>query len=148
MDIREIMERIPHRYPMILLDRVVELEPGQRGVGIKCVSIGEPYFQGHFPKFPIVPGVLIIESLAQLAAVIFSEPPAKNGEWERKSEPTEEDRPGYLAQVNMRYRQPVKPGDVMRLEIELIKRMGRTCKVKARVTVEDQIVAQGEMTFA
>ena len=148
MNAKEIMERIPHRFPMLLIDRVIEIEPGQKGIGIKCVTINEPYFAGHFPQFPIVPGVLIIESLAQLAAVVLAEIPPTGMEKEQKTEPSKEDRPGYLAQVNMRYRQPVKPGDVMRLEIELIKRMGRTCKVKATATVEDQIVAQGEMTFA
>ncbi|MCK4258401.1 MAG: 3-hydroxyacyl-ACP dehydratase FabZ [Halanaerobiales bacterium] len=137
IDVREIIARIPHRFPMLLIDRVLEIEPGQRGVGIKCVSINEPYFQGHFQDYPIVPGVLITESLAQLAAVVFSEDNNSN-----------EDRPGFLAQVNMRYRQPVKPGDVMKLEISLIKKMGRCCKVKAIASVDDKIVANGEMTFS
>lgn len=172
LDAKQIMEKIPHRFPMLLIDRVLELEPGQRGVGIKCVTINEPYFQGHFAEYPIVPGVLIIESLAQLAAVVFAgeaagarpeteaalvqttpaetTPPATPEQsagiqdmWQ-----TQKDRPGYLAQVEMRYRQPVLPGDVLHLEINLIKKMGRTAKVKAEARVDGKIVAQGEMTFA
>lgn len=152
IEVREIMQRIPHRFPMLLIDKVIELEPQQRGVGIKNVTINEPYFQGHFSEFPIVPGVLIIESLAQLAAVVFSKPPVTEEGVEtadqRSRYNSKEDRPGYLADVKMRYREPVKPGDVIRLEVSLIKRMGHTSKVKAIAYVDDKIAAQGELTFA
>lgn len=134
---KEIMEIIPHRYPFLLIDTIEELEPGVRAVGKKCVSMNEPYFQGHFPGNPVMPGVLIIEALAQVGAVaILSQP-----EWKGRT--------AYFAGIDgVKFKQKVVPGDVLTLEMEIIKVKGPVGVGKAVATVDGKIAARGELTFA
>ncbi len=131
-DIQKILELLPHRYPFLLVDRIVELEPRKRIVGLKCVSVNEPYFQGHFPGVPVMPGVLIIEALAQTAAVlVLHEVP------ERK------ERLVYFTGIDeARFRRPVGPGDVLRLEIDVLQLRPRAAKMKAIAKVGTEIVAE------
>ncbi len=110
---REIMDLIPHRYPFLLIDTIEELEPGVRALGKKCVSVNEPYFQGHFPENPVMPGVLIMEALAQVGAVAILSCP----EWKGHT--------AYFAGIDKaKFRQKVVPGDVLSLETEIIKMKG------------------------
>ena len=110
LNITEIMNVIPHRYPFLLIDAIEELEPGVRAVGKKCVSANEPYFQGHFPGNPVMPGVLIIEALAQVGAVAMLSLPEMKG------------KTAYFAGMDKaRFRQKVLPGDVLRLETSIIR---------------------------
>lgn len=134
---KEIMEIIPHRYPFLLIDTIEELEPGVRAVGKKCVSMNEPFFQGHFPGNPVMPGVLIIEALAQVGAVaILSQP-----EWKGRT--------AYFAGIDgVKFKQKVVPGDVLTLEMEIIKVKGPVGVGKAVATVDGRIAARGELTFA
>lgn len=134
---KEIMEIIPHRYPFLLIDTIEELEPGVRAVGKKCVSMNEPFFQGHFPGNPVMPGVLIIEALAQVGAVaILSQP-----EWKGRT--------AYFAGIDgVKFKQKVVPGDVLTLEMEIIKVKGPVGVGKAVAAVDGRIAARGELTFA
>lgn len=133
----EIQNIIPHRYPFLLIDKVEEVEPGKRAVAIKNVSINEPFFQGHFPGNPIMPGVLIVEALAQTACVaglLLEENKGKLGV--------------FTGIESMKFRRQVVPGDVLRLEAEfLVFKMGMG-KAKVTATVDGQIAAQGEIKFA
>ena len=134
---REIMEIIPHRQPFLLIDTIEELEPGVRAVGKKCVSYNEPYFAGHFPGEPVMPGVLQIEALAQVGAVaILSQPEFKG-------------RTAYFAAINSaKFKQKVVPGDVLRLETEIVKIKGPIGIGAAKAYVDDKLVVQAELTFA
>ena len=134
---KEIMEIIPHRYPFLLIDTIEELQPGVRALGKKCVSMNEPYFQGHFPGNPVMPGVLIIEALAQVGAVaILSRP-----EWKGRT--------AYFAGIDKaKCRQKVLPGDVLMLEMEIIKVKGPVGVGKATATVNGKVAATAELTFA
>lgn len=134
---KEIMDIIPHRYPFLLIDTIEELEPGVRAVGKKCVSVNEPFFQGHFPGNPVMPGVLIMEALAQVGAVaILSQP-----EWKGRT--------AYFAGIDKaRFRRKVFPGDVLFLEMEIIKVKGPVGVGKAVAKVDGQVAAQAELTFA
>jgi 3-hydroxyacyl-[acyl-carrier-protein] dehydratase len=133
----EIEAIIPHRFPFLLVDRIVELEEGSRAVGIKAVSANEPYFQGHFPGYPVMPGVLIVEALAQVGAVALLKLPANRG------------RIAFFAGIDgLRFRKQVFPGDTLRLEVQLTKMRGPVGKGTARATVNGELVAEGELTFA
>ena len=134
---KEIMDIIPHRYPFLLIDSIEELEPGVRAVGRKCVTMNEPYFQGHFPGNPVMPGVLIIEALAQVGAVaILSQP-----EWKGRT--------AYFAGIDKaKSRQKVMPGDVLHLETTIYKVKGPVGVGKAVAAVNGKIAAQAELTFA
>ena len=134
---KEIMEIIPHRYPFLLIDTIEELEPGVRGVGRKCVSMNEPFFQGHFPGNPVMPGVLIIEALAQVGAVaLLSQPEWKGGT-------------AYFAGIDKaRFRQKVVPGDVLTLETVILKVKGPVGVGKAVAAVNGKVAAEAELTFA
>lgn len=134
---KEIMEIIPHRYPFLLIDTIEELKPGVRALGKKCVSMNEPYFQGHFPGNPVMPGVLIIEALAQVGAVaILSQP-----EWKGRT--------AYFTGIDKaKFRQKVLPGDVLMLEMEIIKVKGPVGVGKATATVNGKVAATAELTFA
>jgi UDP-3-O-[3-hydroxymyristoyl] N-acetylglucosamine deacetylase / 3-hydroxyacyl-[acyl-carrier-protein] dehydratase len=135
LDIGRILEVIPHRYPFLLVDRILELEPRRRVVGIKNVTINEPFFQGHFPGHPIMPGVLIIEAMAQVGGMLLME--------ELQSR---EDKVVYfMALDNVKFRRPVLPGDQIRSEVEMIQLRGRTCRLKGVAFVEGQVVAEAEM---
>ena len=137
LNIKEIQEIIPHRYPFLLIDKIEELEPGVRAVGFKNVTMNEYFFQGHFPQEPVMPGVLIIEALAQVGAVSVLSLAENKG------------KIAYFAGINnAKFRQKVVPGDVLRLEIEIIKRKGPIGIGKAIATVEGKKVAEAELTFA
>lgn len=133
----EIMEILPHRYPFLLIDTIEELEPGVRALGKKCVSVNEPYFQGHFPGNPVMPGVLIMEALAQVGAVaILSQP-----EWKGRT--------AYFAGIDKaRFRKKVVPGDVLILEMTVVKVKGPIGVGKATASVDGKVVAEAELTFA
>ena len=137
MDIQAIQKILPHRYPFLLVDRVLELENNVRGVAIKNVSMNEPFFQGHFPDMPVMPGVLIVESLAQLSGIVASDD-ALGGE-----------RTGFFAAINhARFRQPVVPGDQLRLEADILKRKSGVVKVSCRATVDGAPVCEAELTIS
>lgn len=134
---KEIMEIIPHRQPFLLIDTIEELEPGKRAVGKKCVSMGESYFGGHFPGNPVMPGVLIIEALAQVGAVAMLDLPEMKG------------KTAYFAGIDKaRFRKKVVPGDVLMLETEIVKVKGPIGVGKAQAFVEGKKVAEAELTFA
>lgn len=134
---KEIMDIIPHRYPFLMLDSIEELEPGVRALGKKCVSVNEPYFQGHFPGNPVMPGVLIIEALAQVGAVALLSQP----EWKGRT--------AYFAGIDKaRFRQKVVPGDVLTLETVILKVKGPVGVGKAVAAVNGKVAAEAELTFA
>lgn len=134
---KEIMEIIPHRQPMLLIDTMEELESGKRGVGKKCVSYNEPYFAGHFPGEPVMPGVLIIEALAQVGAVVILSCPEFKG------------KTAYFGAINSaKFKKKVVPGDVLLLEVEMIKQKGPIGIGKATATVDGKVAVIAELTFA
>ena len=131
------MEIIPHRQPMLLIDTMEELEPGVRGIGKKCVSFNEPYFAGHFPQEPVMPGVVMIEALAQVGAVIMLSCPEYKG------------KTAYFGAINnAKFRRKVVPGDVLMLEVEMIRKKGSIGIGKATATVEGKVAVSTELTFA
>lgn len=137
LTIEQIMEIIPHRPPFLLIDRILELEPGVRAVGLKQVTINEPFFQGHFPGQPIMPGVLQIEALAQVGAVALLSQPQYKG------------KIALFARIDgTRFRKPVTPGDSLRLEVTLDKMRGPVGKGKAVASIDGTVVTEGEFTFA
>lgn len=134
---KEIMEIIPHRQPMLLIDTIEELEPGKRGVGKKCVSFNEPYFAGHFPNEPVIPGVLTIEALAQVGAVVILSCPEFKG------------KTAYFAAIdNAKFRRKIQPGDVLMLEVEMIKQKGPIGIGRATATVDGKTAVSAQLTFA
>jgi 3-hydroxyacyl-[acyl-carrier-protein] dehydratase len=137
LDAGQIQALIPHRYPFLLVDRIVELEPGKRAVGIKNVSIGEPFFQGHFPNYPLMPGVLIVEALAQTGAVLVLSDPAHTGRI-----------PLFAGIDNCRFRHQVRPGDTLRLEMEVTGVRGPIGRGHARAFVGETLVCEADLTFA
>ena len=137
MDIGRIMDVLPHRYPFLLVDRIVEVEGQQRIVGIKNVTINEPFFQGHFPGHPIMPGVLIIEAMAQVGGMLLM------GYFEGQNV---EDKVVYFMSLdNVKFRRPVVPGDQIRFELEMVQFRGKTCKMKGVGYVDGQVVAEADM---
>lgn len=137
----EIRNIIPHRYPFLLVDRIIELEPGIKAVGIKNVTANEPFFQGHFPEYPIMPGVLIVEALAQTAGIAANADAAKAEGGEPKL--------GVFASIDeMKFKKQVTPGDTLRLEAEIISSKMGVVKAKVRATVDDKVAAEGEIRFA
>ncbi len=137
LEAREIQQVIPHRWPFLLIDRIVELWPGEGAVGIKNVTSTEFCFQGHFPDYPIFPGVLIVEALAQVGAVAVLSVPENKGKIVL-----------FAGIDRLRFRRPVFPGDTLRLEVKFTKMRGSIGKGTAKATVEDKTVAEGELTFA
>jgi 3-hydroxyacyl-[acyl-carrier-protein] dehydratase len=135
IDIREILHRIPHRYPFLLIDRAEDYRPSESIVGIKCVTFNEDFFQGHFPGNPVMPGVLIVEALAQTGAVLMSK--SLDVDVEGKAIM-------FMGIDEARFRQPVRPGDVLRMHVEVIKARGDVFKFKGRAMVGDKLVAQAE----
>ena len=135
IDISEILARIPHRYPFLLVDRAEDYRASQSIVGIKCVTFNEPFFQGHFPEFPVMPGVLIVEALAQTGAVLMS-----------KS--LDVDVAGktilFMSVDNCRFRHPVRPGDVVRMPVEVVRARGDVFKFRGRALVGDKLAAEAE----
>jgi 3-hydroxyacyl-[acyl-carrier-protein] dehydratase len=135
IEISEILARIPHRYPFLLVDRAEGYRPHESIVGIKCVTFNEPFFQGHFPGNPVMPGVLIIEALAQTGAVLMSK--SLDVDVEGKTIM-------FMSVDEARFRQPVRPGDVLRMNVEVIKHRGDIFKFKGRAMVGEKLVAQAE----
>ncbi|MCR1900189.1 3-hydroxyacyl-ACP dehydratase FabZ [Irregularibacter muris] len=133
----DIQKILPHRYPFLLVDRIVEIEEGKRAVGIKNVTINEPFFQGHFPGNPIMPGVLIVEAMAQVGATCIL---------------VQEEYRGKLAVFTgidkLRFKKQVTPGDVLKMEVELIAMRRGIGKATAVATVDGEIAAKGELMFA
>jgi 3-hydroxyacyl-[acyl-carrier-protein] dehydratase len=137
LDVTQIKEIIPHRYPFLLVDKILEVEEGVKAVGIKNVTANEEFFNGHFPDYPVMPGVLIVEALAQVGAVAML---------------IKEDNRGRLAFFagidGCRFKRQVKPGDQLRLEVEIIRLRGPIGKGKAVATVDGEIACEAEITFA
>ena len=131
-----IRKAIPHRYPFLLVDKVEVLEEDKRGVGTKMVTINEPFFQGHFPEQPVMPGVLILEALAQTACAML----LSKGGYENKLA-------FFMGIDGAKFRSPVLPGSVLKLHIEVL-RLGRAGKFRGEATVEGKLAAEAEMTFA
>ena len=143
LDITGILERLPHRYPMLLIDRVVEMEPGQRIVALKNVSINEPFFQGHFPGNPVMPGVLITEAMAQ-AAALFSFADGGNGQGAETARTVY-----YLVGIDKaRFRSPVVPGDQLRIEVNALRLSRLMCRYRGVATVDGKEVAEAELMCA
>ncbi len=135
LEIEEIMRVLPHRYPFLLVDRILEIEDGKRIVGVKNVTINEPFFQGHFPGHPIMPGVLVIEAMAQVGGVLLM-----------GSVPNPESKVVYFTSLNnVKWRRPVKPGDQLRFELELLHVRGMMCKMSGVAKVDGEVVAEAEM---
>ncbi len=137
LTIEEIKEIIPHRYPFLLVDRILELEPLKRGVGIKNVTANEPFFQGHFPNKPVMPGVLLLEAMAQVGGVSLLYPDENRGKL------------AYFASMEgVKFRKPVVPGDQVRMEAEVTRLRGSVGKVRAEAFVDGQLVAEAEFMFS
>lgn len=140
LDIRAILEHLPHRYPFLLVDRVLELEPGKRIAAIKNVTINEPFFQGHFPHLPVMPGVLIVEALAQAAGILSFQSLG------RKSDASSV---YYFVGIDAaRFRRPVVPGDQLRLEVEIVRISRALGKYNARATVDGVVAAEAQLMCA
>lgn len=137
LDIKEILKALPHRYPFLLVDKIIELEEAKRCVGIKNVTINEPYFQGHFPDYPVMPGVLIAECMAQVGAIMAMRLPESKGKLI------------YYAGIDkMRFRRPVIPGDQLRIEVAVLWVRGLTGKLKCTAAVDGNLAAEGEILFS
>ncbi|MED1722452.1 3-hydroxyacyl-ACP dehydratase FabZ [Brevibacillus parabrevis] len=137
LDIMQIQEIIPHRYPFLLVDKIEELEQGKRAVGIKNVTVNEPFFQGHFPGYPVMPGVLIVEALAQVGAVVMLSMEEHQG------------KIGLFAGIDgFRFKDQVKPGDTLTLDVELTRVRGTVGKGYGKAIVNGKVVAEGELMFA
>lgn len=133
--IEDILQVLPHRYPFLLVDRILELEEGKRISGLKNVTINEPFFQGHFPGHPIMPGVLIIEAMAQVGGMLLMR---------TVTDPA--NKVVYLMSLdNVKFRRPVKPGDQLRFELEVIHMRGTMCRLKGTAYVDGQVVTEAEM---
>jgi beta-hydroxyacyl-ACP dehydratase FabZ len=139
MDVREIMEIIPHRYPFLLVDRIESMKEGEEIVGIKNVSINEPFFVGHFPGNPIMPGVLIVEAMAQVGGILAFHSSPK--EWAGSLV-------YFLGIDKVRFRKPVVPGDQLRLKLTIIRQKKRIFKMRGEAYVEDTLVAEAELMAA
>lgn len=135
LDISGIQKILPHRYPFLLVDKVIELEEDKRIVAVKNVTANEPFFPGHFPGSPIMPGVLIMEALAQTAGILFMQ-----------SIQGQNKLPFFMSMDSVKFRNPVRPGSVLRLEVDVIRKGDRFSKVKGTAVLEDgKVAAQGEL---
>ena len=135
MDAQKIMEYLPHRFPMLLVDRIVEVESGKRIVGIKNVTINEPFFQGHFPGHPIMPGVLIIEAMGQVGGLLLMDAVEKPEDYVVY----------FMALDNVKWRRPVVPGDQLVFELEMLQFRRHVCRMRGRGLVDGQVVAEADL---
>ena len=137
LNIDPIKELIPHRYPFLLVDKILELEVGKKAIGIKNVSINEPFFQGHFPEYPIMPGVLIVEAMAQVGAVAMMSMEENKGKL------------GVFAGIDkVRFKKEVRPGDTLKMEVEMVSIRRNIGKANAKAYVGEELVCSGELMFA
>ena len=137
LNIDQIKELIPHRYPFLLVDKVIELEEGKRAVGIKNVTANEPFFQGHFPNYPIMPGVLIIEAMAQVGCVAMMSMDENKGKL------------GVFAGIDkVRFKKEVRPGDTLTMEVEMLSVRRNIGKATAKAFVGEELACTGELVFA
>ena len=137
LDVERIQRILPHRYPFLFVDRIEKLEPGKRAVGYKLVSMNDYYFQGHFPGHPVMPGVLIMEALAQVGGVVMLSTPEMKG------------KIAYFMSVDYcKFRQTVVPGDELRLEVEVLRTRAKTGQCEGRAYVKDKLVCEAEVKFA
>ena len=138
MGIEQILEILPHRYPFLLVDRILELEPRKRAVGLKNVTVNEPFFQGHFPGNPIMPGVLILEAMAQVGGILLLH-----------EIPDRQHKLVYFAGIeSAKFRRPVVPGDQIRFEIEVLNLRSWACKLRGTASVEGEIAAEAVLLSA
>jgi 3-hydroxyacyl-[acyl-carrier-protein] dehydratase len=137
LDIKRVMAALPHRYPMLLVDRVESLDPEKGIVAIKAVTINEPFFQGHFPARPIMPGVLIVEALAQAAGVLAVEALGLVGTGKLVY---------FMAIEGAKFRQPVEPGVLLKLEVEFVQKRSSVCKFAGRATIDGKLAAEASFT--
>ena len=137
LDIKRVMAALPHRYPMLLVDRVESLDPDTGIVAIKAVTINEPFFQGHFPARPIMPGVLIVEALAQAAGILAVEELGLAGSGKLVY---------FMAIESAKFRAPVEPGVLLRLEVEFVQKRTSVCKFAGRATVDGKLAAEASFT--
>jgi 3-hydroxyacyl-[acyl-carrier-protein] dehydratase len=137
IDINRIMEMIPHRYPMLLVDRILELTPGEKAVGLKNVTLNEPHFLGHFPKYPVMPGVLIVEAMAQTAAIVVVQ---------AMEEKSAGNLVYFMSIEDAKFRKPVVPGDSLHIHVEKIQNRKTVWKFKGQAYVGDRLCA--EATFS
>jgi len=137
LNIDQIKELIPHRYPFLLVDKVIELEEGKRAVGIKNVTANEPFFQGHFPDYPIMPGVLIVEAMAQVGCVAMMSMDENKGKL------------GVFAGIDkVRFKKEVRPGDTLTMEVEMLSVRRNIGKATAKAFVGEELACTGELVFA
>jgi beta-hydroxyacyl-ACP dehydratase FabZ len=135
-DIAAILKALPHRYPFVMVDRILNIRGDDSAVGIKNVTINEPFFQGHFPGHPIMPGVLIVEAMAQTGGMLLME---------MVGEPYDRKVVYFMSLDNVKFRRPVLPGDQLRLELEMVQMRGAVCKMHGVARVEGEVVAEADM---
>jgi beta-hydroxyacyl-ACP dehydratase FabZ len=135
LDIQDILKTLPHRFPMLLVDRIVECDDQKWIVGIKNVTINEPFFQGHFPNFPVMPGVLQLEAMAQTAGILMIRLLGDQGQGV----------PYFMAMDNVKFRRVIKPGDQMRIEVEITNLKRRVGRFRAEIKVDGELATEAEM---
>jgi 3-hydroxyacyl-[acyl-carrier-protein] dehydratase len=136
IDIRKIMELLPHRYPFLLVDRILDIEPGESIIALKNVTMNEPFFQGHFPKVPVMPGVLIVEAMAQAGGVLF---------FSSIDTGKQRDLIYFMSMDKVRFRKPVVPGDQLILEVKILKKRSNAIKMAGIAKVGDKLVAEAQL---
>lgn len=142
MDIHDIMKVLPHRYPFLLVDRILEIVPGERAVGMKNVTINEQFFQGHFPGHPVMPGVLLIEAMAQVAGILAFMTVSTLEELEKEAH----NRVVYFMSIDkVKFRRPVVPGDTLRMEVIMGRNRGQVAGFSGKTFVEDALACEAEM---
>ena len=138
-DIQKIMKVLPHRYPFLLVDRILELVPGEKVIGLKNVTMNEPFFQGHFPEIPVMPGVLQVEALGQVGGILV---------YYSKSEEERGEMVYFTGLDKVRFRKPVIPGDQLMMELKVLKMRSRVVKMAGTATVDGQLVAEAQLMAA